>query len=220
MDSKASPIEFDISDYKPDTEPFYIDVNGETEIFKAAYKERIPVMLKGPTGCGKSRFVERMAYELNQELTKGKKKDYALHGIPLVTVPCHEDLNADDLKGRYLLTGEYQEGPALAAVKNGGILYLDEIVEARNDTTVVIHPLADHRRSLFVEKLGKVFEAPNNFMIVVSYNPGYQRKVKDLKQSTKQRLIALEFKYAPAEIEKKIIAHEAEVDENVAEYLV
>src|SRR3989338_9311125 len=110
MDSKASPIEFDISDYKPDTEPFYIDVNGETEIFKAAYKERIPVMLKGPTGCGKSRFVERMAWEINKEL---KRKDKKFKGIPLVTVSCHEDFTADELKGRYLINGEYQDGPAL-----------------------------------------------------------------------------------------------------------
>jgi nitric oxide reductase NorQ protein len=212
-------LEFDISHYKPDEEPFYIDINGETEIFRAAYKDKLPIMLKGPTGCGKSRFVERMAYELNQELTKSKRKNKPSE-IPLVTVPCHEDLNADDLKGRYLLSGEYQDGPALVAVKNGGILYLDEIVEARNDTTVVIHPLADHRRSLFVEKLSKVYEAPDSFSLVISYNPGYQRKVKDLKQSTKQRFIAIDFDYPGEKLERKIVAHEAGVNGNIANGLV
>ena len=166
-------LEYDISEYSPDKEPFYVDVNGETNIFRTAYQENLPVMLKGPTGCGKSRFVERMAHELNKD---SKTK------FPLVTVPCHEDLNADDLKGRHLMNGEYMDGPALVSVKSGGILYLDEIVEARNDTTVVIHPLADHRRSLAIEKLGKVYEAPDSFMLVISYNPGYQRKIKDLKQ--------------------------------------
>ncbi len=219
MDSRKSLAEFDISQYRPEKEPFYVDVNGETEIFMAAYRERVPVMLKGPTGCGKSRFVERMAYELNK-LRKATKGDESFIGVPLVTVPCHEDLNADDLKGRYLITGQYQEGPALVAVKNGGILYLDEIVEARNDTIVVIHPLADHRRSLFVEKLGKVFGAPDSFMLVISYNPGYQRKVKDLKQSTKQRFVAIDFNYPPAGLERKIVAHEAEVDKNIADCLV
>lgn len=208
--------EFEISRYKPEQEPFYIEIDGEVGIFKAAYKNKIPVMLKGPTGCGKSRFVERMAYELNAELSKKK----GAKELPLVTVPCHEDLTADDLKGRFLLNGEYQDGAALAAVKNGGILYLDEIVEARNDTTVVIHPLADHRRNLTIEKLARVFEAPDSFMLVISYNPGYQRKTKDLKQSTRQRFVAINFNYPPPELEQKIVAHEAEIDDEMASYLV
>jgi nitric oxide reductase NorQ protein len=202
--------EFSIERYVPQEEPFYLDVNGETGIFRAAHREKIPVMLKGPTGCGKSRFVEHMAYVLGQETERE---------FPLVTIPCHEDLNADDLKGRHLLNGQYQEGPALVAVRNGGILYLDEIVEARNDTTVVVHPLADHRRSLFIEKLGKVYEAPDSFMLVVSYNPGYQRKVKDLKQSTKQRFAAIDMGYPSEDIERKVIMHEADVEENIAAYL-
>lgn len=207
--------EFKIADYAPGSEPFYVNIREETEIFRVAYKERIPVMLKGPTGCGKSRFVERMAYEINRGL-----KERGEDTIPLVTVPCHEDLTADDLKGRHLMSGEYQDGPALIAVRRGGILYLDEIVEARTDTTVVIHPLADHRRALFVEKLGRVFEAPPSFMLVASYNPGYQKKTKDLKQSTKQRFIAIEFGYPDPEKEREIVAHEAGVPDNVAACLV
>jgi nitric oxide reductase NorQ protein len=223
MSSRTQSTEYAIEQYTPQEEPFYVDVGGETEIFKVAHEERIPVMLKGPTGCGKSRFVERMAYDLNQQLTRVRKKEpgeESTEGIvPLVTEPCHEDLSAADLKGRYLLSGEYQPGPALVAVRTGGILYLDEIVEARNDTTVVLHPLADHRRTLVVEDLGKVFEAPDSFMLVISYNPGYQRKVKDLKQSTKQRFVAINFDYPPSDIEQKIIMHEAEVDKRIASYL-
>ncbi|MDO8459688.1 MAG: CbbQ/NirQ/NorQ/GpvN family protein [Nanoarchaeota archaeon] len=213
--------QYKIEEYFPQEEPFYLDVDGETEVFMACYKEKIPVTLKGPTGCGKTRFVERMSYDLNRPVVRVSKKDGAEDGkkTPLITVPGNEDLTADDLKGRYLLDGSFQEGAALIAVKNGGILYLDEIVEARNDTTVVIHPLADHRRSLVIEKLGKVYEAPDNFMLVISYNPGYQRKVKDLKQSTKQRFGAINFTYPSADIEQKIIMHEANVDEKVAKYL-
>lgn len=207
MAERQAPREFSFSQYFLKEEPFYVDVDGETEIFKAAYKEKIPVMLKGPTGCGKSRFVEYMTSILGQE----NKRE-----LLLVTVPCHEDLNADDLKGRHLMDGKWIEGPALIAVRNGGVLYLDEIVEARNDTTVVIHPLADHRRSLVVEKLGKLFEAQDEFGLVISYNPGYQKKVKDLKQSTKQRFVAINMSYAPAEIEQRIIMHEASVDESIA----
>lgn len=223
MSSRTKSAEFKMQEFAPNEEPFYVDVNGETQLFMAAYKEKMPVMLKGPTGCGKSRFVEHMAYRLNQERAQGAPS------IPLVTVPCHEDLSADDLKGRHLLSGEYQDGPALVAVRNGGILYLDEVVEARNDTTVVIHPLADHRRSLVVEKTGRVYVAPDSFMLVISYNPGYQRKVKDLKQSTKQRFVAIDFDYPPAELERRIILHEAnanqdvkyvkQVDEKTAEFL-
>ena len=199
--------EYCIESYSPQEEPFYIDILGETQVFESAFLERIPIMLKGPTGCGKSRFVEYMTYKIGKKIG---------HKIPLITVPCHEDLNADDLKGRYLMDGTYQEGPALLAVKNGGILYLDEIVEARNDTTVVIHPLADHRKNLVVEKLGKIFEALDTFMLVISYSPGYQRKIKDLKQSTKQRFAAIHMDYPPSEIEQKIIMHEADVEESVA----
>lgn len=213
-----NPLEFEIAHYKPEQEPFYVDIKGETEIFKTAYRNKIPVMLKGPTGCGKSRFVERMVYELNRELKRDKVSKPL--EIPLITVPCHEDLNADDLKGRYLMSGEYQEGPALIAVKNGGILYLDEIVEARKDTTVIIHPLADHRRNLVIEKLGKVYEASETFGLIISYNPGYQRKIKDLKQSTKQRFIAMEFNYPPKEIEKEIVSHESGLNEDKALGLV
>ena len=207
MTSTSTVKEYLIESYYPQKEPFYIDVLGETQVFEAAFLERIPVMLKGPTGCGKSRFVEYMTYKI------GKKINCQM---PLITVPCHEDLNADDLKGRHLMDGSYQEGPALLAVKHGGILYLDEIVEARNDTTVVIHPLADHRKNLVVEKLGKVFEALDTFMLVISYNPGYQRKIKDLKQSTKQRFVAIHMDYPPSEIEQRIIMHEAQVEESVA----
>lgn len=212
-----NPLEFAIAHYKPENEPFYIDVNGESEIFRVAYENKIPIMLKGPTGCGKSRFVERMAYELNKELRKSKGKNSE---IPLVTVPCHEDLNADDLKGRYLMNGRYQDGSALIAVKSGGILYLDEIVEARNDTIVVIHPLADHRRNLVIEKLGKVYEASDSFCLIISYNPGYQRKNKDLKQSTKQRFVAIDFHYPEKEIEEKIVRHESEVSKEISSGLV
>ena len=211
MTQRREAKEFSIESYVPQEEPFYLDVDGETEIFRAAYEEKIPVMLKGPTGCGKSRFVEYMAYILGRD-TKNP--------FPLITVPCHEDLNADDLKGRHLLNGQYQEGPALVAVRNGGILYLDEIVEARSDTTVVIHPLTDHRRILIVEKLGRVFEAPNSFLLAISYNPGYQNKTKDLKQSTKQRFMAINFDYPPEAEENKIVTHEAAISENQAAGLV
>jgi nitric oxide reductase NorQ protein len=212
---------FVISQYVIDKEPFYVDVNGETELFKAAYEEKIPVMLKGPTGCGKSRFIEYMSYQLNQHHeTVSRKGRKGISSRPLVTVPCHEDLSADDLKGRHLIDGTYQDGAALTAVRQGGILYLDEIVEARNDTTVVIHPLADHRRALTIEKLGKVFEAPDTFMLAISYNPGYQKKTKDLKQSTKQRFMAINFTYAPPELEQRIVEHESGVNKDIAASLV
>lgn len=200
-----------LADYTVSEKPFYVDVNGETELFRQCYRERIPVMLKGPTGCGKSRFIERMVWELSQE--KGTH-------LPLITVPCHEDLTADDLIGRYLLDKSFQEGPALVAVRHGGILYLDEVVEARTDTTVVIHPLTDHRRTLNAEKQGLVYRAHENFLLVVSYNPGYQTRAKDLKPSTKQRFAALQFGYPPADLEQHIIQEEAGVDKEKAEGLV
>jgi len=204
----------DISEYKPESEPFYVDVNGETKMFMSAYRNMIPVMLKGPTGCGKSRFVERMAYDQNQQRVKTSGLP-----VPLVTVACHEDLTADDLKGRHLLDGTFMPGAALVAVQTGGMLYLDEIVEARNDTTVVIHPLADHRRTLTVEKLGKVFKAPDSFMLVISYNPGYQKKTKDLKMSTKQRFVAINFDYPSTDVEAGIIMHEAGIEKDIAHAL-
>ncbi len=216
--TQSSIKEYKISEAVIEKKPFYVEVKDEISLFRVAYEERIPVMLKGPTGCGKSRLVEFMAYEINQELRKNHKDA----NYPLITVPCHEDLTADDLKGRFLLNGDYEKGPALSAVSNaqGAMLYLDEIVEARNDTLVVIHPLGDYRRMLTVEKLGKVFEAPKEFMLVVSYNPGYQKKTKDLKQSTRQRFMAIEMNYAQPELEKKIIEHEAGIGVDLANSLV
>lgn len=177
--------------------PYYEPQGNEVEIFMAAYKKRLPVMLKGPTGCGKTRFLEHMAHRLSQ---------------PLVTVSCHEDLTSSDLVGRFLLEGEatvWQDGPLTRSVKEGAICYLDEIVEARTDTTVVIHPLTDHRRHLPLEKKSQVIEAHPDFMLVISYNPGYQTVLKDLKPSTKQRFVALQFDYPDEEVERKIVASES-----------
>ena len=178
-------------------EPFYVAQGNEIELFEAAYKKRLPVMLKGPTGCGKTRFVEYMAYRLTR---------------PLVSVACHEDLTSSDLVGRYLLEGDetiWHDGPLTRAVKEGAICYLDEIVEARTDTTVVIHPLTDHRRVLPLEKKSQMIEAHEDFMLVISYNPGYQTVLKDLKPSTKQRFIALQFDYPNEDIERQIVAKES-----------
>ncbi|MBM3233669.1 CbbQ/NirQ/NorQ/GpvN family protein [Candidatus Pacearchaeota archaeon] len=205
---------YDLSKYVVQKEPFYLDIARETQLFKAAFQQKLPVILKGPTGCGKSRFMERMAWEINRELAGHDS------GFPLVTVPCQEGLTADDLIGRYLIDGKWMDGPALVAVRHGGLLYLDEIVEARSDTTVVIHPLTDHRRILPVEKLGKVFEAPDNFMLGMSFNPGYQRKIKDLKMSTKQRFVAINFDYPPSDTEREIVVKESGVDEKTAGVLV
>jgi nitric oxide reductase NorQ protein len=187
-------------------EPYYLPVRDEEDIFTSAYKARLPVLLKGPTGCGKTRFVEYMTYRLGREMGAS---------LPLITVACHEDLTGSDLVGRYLLKGEetiWVDGPLARAVKNGAICYLDEIVEARKDTTVLIHPLADHRRILPVEKRGQVLEAHENFLLVISYNPGYQSVLKNLKHSTRQRFVAIDFDYPPAEVETKIIAHESGVN--------
>ncbi|HDP90492.1 MAG TPA: CbbQ/NirQ/NorQ/GpvN family protein [Thioalkalivibrio sp.] len=178
-------------------EPFYVAQGNEIELFEAAYRKRLPVMLKGPTGCGKTRFVEYMAYRLTR---------------PLVSVACHEDLTSSDLVGRYLLEGDetvWYDGPLTRAVKEGAICYLDEIVEARTDTTVVIHPLTDHRRVLPLEKKSQMIEAHEDFMLVISYNPGYQTVLKDLKPSTKQRFIALQFDYPSEAIERQIVAKES-----------
>jgi len=179
-----------------DVAPYYEPQGNEVAIFEAAYKKRLPVMLKGPTGCGKTRFLEFMAFELKR---------------PLVTVSCHEDLTSSDLVGRFLLEGAetvWQDGPLTRAVKAGAICYLDEIVEARTDSTVVIHSLTDHRRKLTIEKKGMEIEAHEDFMLVISYNPGYQTVLKDLKPSTKQRFVAINFDFPPEEIERKILMNE------------
>ncbi|MGA7799970.1 MAG: CbbQ/NirQ/NorQ/GpvN family protein [Gammaproteobacteria bacterium] len=189
--------------------PFYLPQGNEEEVFRAAYSKRLPVMLKGPTGCGKTRFLEYAAHTLAR---------------PLVTVSCHEDLTSSDLVGRFLLEGEqtvWQDGPLTRAVKEGAICYLDEIVEARTDTTVVIHPLTDHRRQLPLDKKSQVIDAHEDFMLVISYNPGYQTVLKDLKPSTKQRFVAMTFDYPSEEIERQIVAKEAgAMDADVLERLV
>lgn len=200
--------ELDIEQYRLTEEPFYEEVNGEVGLVTIASQTKMPVMLKGPTGCGKTRFVQHMAHKL---------------GRPLITVACHEDLTASDLVGRYLLKGEetvWVDGPLTLGVKHGAIVYLDEIVEARKDTTVIIHPLSDDRRFLPIEKRGQIIEAVDDFMLVISYNPGYQSVLKELKQSTKQRFMAIEFTYPPAEIETRIIEREAKVSAEVAQKLV
>jgi len=203
-------IEKAFEEYRILKEPYYLPIGDEVQIFISAYNARLPVLLKGPTGCGKTRFVEYMTYFLGKEM-----------GIsfPLITVACHEDLTGSDLVGRYLLKGEetiWVDGPLAQAVKNGAICYLDEIVEARKDTTVLIHPLADHRRILPVEKKGQMIEAHENFLLVISYNPGYQSVLKNLKHSTRQRFVAIEFRYPPREMETKIIAHESGVSFDMA----
>ena len=185
--------EFEIERYRIEQEPFYVESQGEVGLFATAAQNRMPVMLKGPTGCGKTRFVQHMAYRL---------------GRPLITVACHEDLTASDLVGRYLLRGQetvWMDGPLTLGVKHGAIVYLDEIVEARKDTTVIIHPLTDDRRLLPIEKKGQIVEAVDDFLLVISYNPGYQSVLKDLKQSTKQRFVAIEFTYPAPGIETRII---------------
>ncbi len=200
--------ELDIDRYRVRQEPYYVDVSGEIGLFTIASKSKMPVMLKGPTGCGKTRFVQYMAWKL---------------GRPLITVACHEDLTASDLVGRYLLKGNetvWVDGPLTLGVKHGALVYLDEVVEARKDTTVIIHPLSDDRRLLPIEKKGQIIEAVDDFMLVISYNPGYQSVLKDLKQSTKQRFMAIEFSYPPAAIEMQVIEKEAGVNQDVAQKLV
>jgi nitric oxide reductase NorQ protein len=201
-------MELAVEKYKVTNEPYYLPIKQEVELFEAAYAAHLPVMLKGPTGCGKTRFVEYMAYKMNR---------------PLITVACHEDLSATDLVGRFLLEGEetvWHDGPLTTAVRNGAICYLDEVVEARKDTVVIIHPLTDDRRRLPIEKRGTVIEAPPEFMLVVSYNPGYQSILKDLKQSTRQRFVAMEFDYPNPEDEAAIVAKEGGIEHDIAQDLV
>jgi len=189
--------------------PYYLPIADEVEVFTAAYAKRLPVLLKGPTGCGKTRFVEYMAATLKP----------AGNGPSLVTVACHEDLTGSDLVGRYLIEGDetvWIDGPLTQAVKTGAICYLDEIVEARKDTIVLIHPLTDHRRILPIDKKGEILEAHRDFLLVISYNPGYQSVMKDLKQSTRQRFVSLEFDYPARDKEAQIIAHEAPIDMTTA----
>jgi nitric oxide reductase NorQ protein len=194
----------DVAQYRVRSEPYYVPIGREIEEYEAAYDARLPVMLKGPTGCGKSRFVERMAWRLQR---------------PLITVACNEDMTAADLVGRFLIDRDgtrWQDGPLTRAARIGAICYLDEVVEARQDTTVVIHPLTDHRRVLPLDKKGELVRAHTDFQLVISYNPGYQSLMKDLKQSTKQRFVAMDFNYPSAELEAEIVAHEAGVDPTIA----
>ncbi len=195
-------------EYRITEEPYYEPVGKEIAVFEAAYANRLPILLKGPTGCGKTRFMEYMAWRLKR---------------PLITVSCHDDLTATDLVGRYLITGGdtvWVDGPLARAVRSGSICYLDEIVEARKDTTVVIHPLADDRRVLPIEKTGELLRADANFCLAISYNPGYQSVLKDLKQSTRQRFVAIEFNYPQPALEKKILVRETGLDEAMAEKLI
>jgi len=194
--------------YLVKTEPYYEAVGEEIPLYEAAYNVRMPMMLKGPTGCGKSRFVEYMAWRLKK---------------PLITVACNEDMTASDLIGRFLLDKDgtkWQDGPLTTAARIGAICYLDEVVEARQDTTVVIHPLTDHRRVLPLDKKGELVQAHADFQLVISYNPGYQSLMKDLKQSTKQRFGGLDFDYPEEKIETAIITKESGVDADTAAKLV
>ena len=191
-----------------DAPPVYLPQGDEIEVFRAAYRRRLPVLLKGPTGCGKTRFVRHMAAALDR---------------PLYTVACHDELSAADLLGRFLIRGDqtvWQDGPLTRAVREGGICYLDEVVEARKDTTVILHPLTDDRRELSLEKTGEVVAAPPEFMLVVSYNPGYQHVFKNLKPSTRQRFVALAFDYPEADLEARIVQQESGLDTASARRLV
>ena len=224
MGTRSVYREFLIEEYIITEEPFYVPILDEIELFEASYRQKIPVLLKGPTGCGKTRFIEHMSWRLGRPLTtvRGRNKASAAgtgYPIPLVTIACHEDLTASDLVGRYLLEGDetkWIDGPLTRAVKSGAICYLDEIVEARKDTTVLIHPLTDHRRLLPIEKKGQVVQAEEGFLLCMSYNPGYQSALKDLKHSTRQRFVALEFNYPDRDAEAKIIKHESGVSAAIA----
>jgi nitric oxide reductase NorQ protein len=189
-------------------EPFYIEQHNDIEIALAAHRNGLPILLKGPTGCGKTRFMHYLAWKL---------------GLPIITVSCHDDLSTSDLVGRYLIKGNeavWQDGPLTLAVRHGAICYLDEIVEARKDTTVVIHPLGDDRRMLPIEKLGEIVMAPPSFMLSISYNPGYQSVVKDLKPSTRQRFVSIDFNYPAGEVETEILQREGGIDAELGKKLV
>lgn len=201
-------MHLDTEQYKISREPFYQPQGNEIALYEAAYQRRLPVMVKGPTGCGKSRFIEYMAWRL---------------GKPLITVACNEDMTASDLVGRFLLDANgtrWQDGPLTTAARLGAICYLDEVVEARQDTTVVIHPLTDHRRTLPLDRKGELVNAHPDFQLVISYNPGYQNLLKDLKQSTKQRFGALDFNYPATDVETEVVSHETGIDRATAEKLV
>ena len=195
-------------DRNPSCEPFYQPLNNEEALFEQAWRHGMPVLIKGPTGCGKTRFVQHMAHRLK---------------LPLYTVACHDDLSAADLIGRHLIGAQgtwWQDGPLTRAVREGGICYLDEVVEARQDTAVVLHPIADERRELFMERTGAVLKAPSSFMLVESYNPGYQNLLKGMKPSTRQRFVAMRFGYPPEPEEVRIVAREAQVDSALAAQVV
>jgi len=202
------PVEIRLEEHLITEEPYYLASGSEIEIAISAHKNCLPLLLKGPTGCGKTRFMQFLAWKLKR---------------PLITVSCHDDLSTSDLIGRFLIrSGEavWTDGPLTLAVRAGAICYLDEIVEARKDTTVVIHPLADDRRELPMEKLGELLLAPPEFMISVSYNPGYQSVLKDLKPSTRQRFVAISFDYPSPEMEAEIVCKEGGVDKKLADSLV
>ncbi len=197
-----------IEEHRITQQPFYLPHGKEIDLALAAYDNQLPLLLKGPTGCGKTRFMQYLAWKLK---------------LPIITVSCHDDLSTPDLVGRYLVKGHeavWMDGPLTLAVRHGAICYLDEIVEARKDTTVVIHPLGDDRRELPVEKLGEILMAPSSFMLAVSYNPGYQSVVKDLKVSTRQRFVSIAFDYPHKDLEQQIIIHECQIEEILAEKLV
>jgi nitric oxide reductase NorQ protein len=203
-----------VEDFRITEEPYYLPIADEVELFLAAYEQKVPVLLKGPTGVGKTRFVEYMSWRLHQHIGEPSEE-----GVPLITVACHEDLTASDLVGRYLLEGDdtrWIDGPITRATKVGAICYLDEVVEARKDTTVLIHPLTDYRRLLPVDKRGELLEAADGFILVMSYNPGYQSALKDLKHSTRQRFMAIEFGYPDRDQEAQIISRESGATPEIA----
>ena len=208
MTEQCGPVARTAADHIITEEPYYLPQGAELELARAAHRNGLPLLLKGPTGCGKTRFMLRLAWELRR---------------PLISVSCHDDLSTGDLVGRYLIRGGdtvWTDGPLTTAVRVGAICYLDEIVEARKDTTVVIHPLADERRELPIEKRGELLTAPPEFLLAVSYNPGYQSVLKDLKPSTRQRFVSLEFSFPPPGLEEQIVSREAGVDAGTARLLV
>jgi nitric oxide reductase NorQ protein len=189
-------------------QPFYRPINNEVDVFRLAYENQLPLMLKGPTGCGKSRFVEAMAARL---------------GRPLIQVACHDETSATDLIGRFLIHGGdtvWQDGPVARAIRESAILYLDEIAEAREDVIVILHSLTDHRRQLYIERRNETLAAAKDFMLVVSFNPGYQRGMKELKPSTRQRFLGLSFDYPSLEIEAEIVQRESGIDGSMAKKIV